>query len=331
MRIVIVSPAPPGSRHGNRTTALRWARILHSLGHRVQQLTVYLGGGPDILIALHARRSYTSIEKFHDDYPDRPLIVTLTGTDLYRDLATSAEANRSLEWATRIVALQRCAFDSLPASLHPKLRIIEQSAIESQARPKPLTSCFEICVIAHLRDVKDPLRAAEAARQLPMQSRVQITHIGGVIQPELEKRARDEMQQNRRYVWRGEWSHSETMRFLARSRLLVLTSVMEGGANVVSEALALGIPVISSRIPGSVGLLGEDYPGYFEVGDTAGLAKLLGRAETDPTFYEELVSRCKKLHPMVSPDRERRLWQALLQEITPATNTKNSSDKARTS
>jgi putative glycosyltransferase (TIGR04348 family) len=324
MRIVIVSPAPPGSRHGNRTTALRWSRILQSLGHRVQQLTVYLGGGPDALIALHAKRSYASIQKFHNDFPDRPSIVTLTGTDLYRDLANSEEANRSLEWATRIVALQRCAFDSLPAHLHPRLRIIEQSATRTQSRPKPLTSCFEICVIAHLRDVKDPLRAAEAARLLPPESRIQITHIGGVIQLELEKRARDEMKENRRYVWRGERSHSETMRFLARSRLLVLTSVMEGGANVVSEALALGIPVISSRIPGSIGLLGEDYPGYFEVGDTPSLAKLISRAETDGKYYVDLVARCKKLQPMVSPDRERRLWDALIQELSPPKSTKHS-------
>ena len=324
MRIVIVSPAPPGSRHGNRTTALRWGRILQSLGHRVQHLTVYLGGGPDVLIALHARRSYASIERFHQEYPQRPLIVTLTGTDLYRDLANSPEANRSLEWATRIVALQRCAFDSLPAGLHGKVRVIEQSAIQSQARPKQLTSCFEVCVIAHLRDVKDPLRAAEAARLLPPESRIQITHIGGVIQPEIEQRARIEMRENRRYVWRGEWSHSETMRFLARSRLLVLTSVMEGGANVVSEALALGVPVISSRIPGSIGLLGDDYPGYFEVGDTRSLAKLLGRAETDAGFYQDLVSRCRKLKPMVSPDRERRLWKELLEEIAAAEHTTNS-------
>ena len=87
---------------------------------------------------------------------------------------------------------------------------------------------------------------------------------------------------------------------------------MEGGANVVSEAIAASVPVVCSRVSGSIGLLGEGYPGYFDVGDTRGLARLLTRAETDGNFYRKLQSWCCRLKPLFDPDRERAAWKELL-------------------
>src|SRR5215208_4185699 len=106
MRIGIITPAPPSSKYGNRVTALRWARILKGLGHRVTVSQEYTGESVDILIALHAKHSHQSIRRFHDKHPESPLIVALTGTDLYRDLRKGRKAQKSLELATRIVALQ---------------------------------------------------------------------------------------------------------------------------------------------------------------------------------------------------------------------------------
>ena len=90
---------------------------------------------------------------------------------------------------------------------------------------------------------------------------------------------------------------------------------MEGGANVVGEAIACSVPVISSQISGTIGLLGEDYPGYFPVGDTYALAKLLERIETDPVFYNTIKAWCERLKPLVDPAQERQSWENLLQEI----------------
>jgi glycosyltransferase involved in cell wall biosynthesis len=95
----------------------------------------------------------------------------------------------------------------------------------------------------------------------------------------------------------------------------VLSSKLEGGANVVSEAIVAGVPLLASRIAGSVGLLGENYPGYFRVGDTPGLAALLHRAETDPAFLTGLRSHCRKLVPLFDPRRERAAWSRLLEEL----------------
>ena len=102
---------------------------------------------------------------------------------------------------------------------------------------------------------------------------------------------------------------------MARTRLLVLTSLMEGGANVVSEALACRIPVISTRISGSIGLLGSGYPGYFPVGDTQALADLLLRAEQDSKFYGSLKTAIRSQRKIVHPRTETASWRSLLKEL----------------
>ena len=102
---------------------------------------------------------------------------------------------------------------------------------------------------------------------------------------------------------------------LASSRLMALTSRLEGGANAVSEAIACSVPVISSRISGSIGLLGEEYPGYFPVGGTQALSDLLHHAETDAGFYEAITSWCERRAALVDPANERRAWQDLLHEL----------------
>ncbi len=306
LRIGIVTPAPPRSRKGNRVTALRWARLLRSLGYRVVVAEKYRAQRFDILFALHARRSADSVQCFHRRHPDRPIILALTGTDLYGDIRTSAPAKRSLELAWALIVLQPDGLRELPRRFRRKTHVIYQSVEPRKRRPRPIKGIFEVCVLGHLRPVKDPFRAALAVRRLPLWSRIRIHHYGAALDTRSADRAGREMKQNPRYRWFGEVPRHVALRRLARSRLLVLTSKMEGGANVVSEALALGVPVISSRIGGSIGLLGPHYAGYFPVGDTAALRCLLGRCESDPRFQSRLRQACRSKARLVVPARERR-------------------------
>ncbi|MEK6245974.1 MAG: TIGR04348 family glycosyltransferase, partial [Pseudomonadota bacterium] len=125
--ISIVTPARAGARNGNRHTAQRWAGFLRTLGHRVSVMVQWDGKPSDLLLALHARRSHASVVAYRKQYPDSPLVVTLTGTDLYRDLPASREARHSLEIADRIVVLQSEAKLELDRKLQAKTRIVYQS------------------------------------------------------------------------------------------------------------------------------------------------------------------------------------------------------------
>lgn len=315
MRIFVVTPAPPRSHNGNRITALRWQRLLSRLGHQVEVGERWDGQDCDVLVALHARRSADSVARYRAERPRAPLVVALTGTDVYRDLATSPEAQRSVEAGDRLVVLQALAVEELPPAARGRARVIHQSVEPPQAARTPSPGRFGVVVLAHLRDVKDPFLAAEAAGLLPEDSRVAVTHLGAALEDGMAERARAEAATNARYAWLGDVDRDEALSLLAGAELLVLTSKLEGGANAVSEALACGVPVIASDIPGSVGLLGADYPGYFPAGDAGALAAALRRAETDAAFYAELATRCAKLSGLVDPAEEQARWASLLAEL----------------
>jgi putative glycosyltransferase (TIGR04348 family) len=315
MRIQVVTPAPRHSRKGNRVTAVRWARILRKLGHRVEIREELEAGHCDLLVALHARKSHASVERFRKLHPERPLVVALTGTDLYRDLGSSPEAHRSLARADRLIVLQSEGLTALEPAMREKARVIHQSARPSTAPASRSRRTFDVCVIGHLRAVKDPFLAASAARLAPPESRLRVLHAGAALTAEMEARARGEMAANDRYRWLGERPSWEVRRLMRRCHAMVLSSRLEGGANVVSEAVVAGLAVLASRISGSVGMLGEDYPGYFEVGAAEELAALLDRCESRPGFLEELTTRCRALAERFDPAREEAAWSGLIEEL----------------
>jgi putative glycosyltransferase (TIGR04348 family) len=314
MRIRIVCPAPAGTLYGNRITALRWAKLLRQSGHRVSMQTGCEGAAADLLIALHAKRSAPAVLDFQARYPGSPVIVALTGTDLYRDIHRSRAAQRALEIAWRLVALQPLACEEIPPPLREKVRILYQSAAKTRGVPARPHLLFQVCVVGHLRDIKDPFRAAMAARRLPAASRIRVVHAGAAMTDRMARRAETEQQRNPRYRWLGEIPRGRVRRLIASSHVLVLSSRLEGGANVISEAAVDGTPVLASRVPGSIGLLGADYPGFYPFGDTGALRDLLLRAEASSAFYENLRSRCARLSPLFLPARERAGWRSLLKE-----------------
>lgn len=288
--------------------------MLRELGHTVSIQVDWDGAPTDLMLALHARRSHASIRNYVMCYPDQPVILALTGTDLYRDIRTDAEAQASMQLATHMIVLQEMGLQELTPALRRKTRVVVQSAQVVQ-RPPPMKSCFEVVVSGHLRDEKDPFRAAAALAHLPDESRIRITHIGGAMSSEMAQQAKNWMTRDKRYHWLGEVTHGKALRLLARSRLMVISSRMEGGANVVSEALANNVPVIASRISGNIGLLGRDYAGYYALEGERALARLLSRAETDVAFYRKLAAQCRARKPLVTHASERNALHRVLRDI----------------
>ena len=312
-RVCIVSPALAEANNGNWHTASRWQKFLAPVAE--VQIALAWGGAPaDALIALHARRSADSIERFAAAHPHAPLALALTGTDLYRDIRTEARAQHALQCASHVVVLQDEGLTALPAEARARARVIVQSAtklVRREASQRP----FELVAVGHLREEKDPATLMAAALLLPADAPLHITHIGGALDPALGRIAQQTMQACPLYRWLGALPRASARRHIAGAQALVHMSRMEGGANVVIEAVRSGVPVLASRIDGNVGLLGADYDGYFQVGDAPALARLMQRAASDEAFLAHLRVQCALREPRFTPATERAAVRALLADM----------------
>ena len=320
MRILIVTHAPRDSTKGNRITAERWSRFLTGAGHEVSILDHVPSGTFDCLIALHATFASQWIQLFRTNNPTAKTIVCLTGTDLHLDLQgnrgeeAQTLARHAIDSCDQLVLLEPEGLKNLPEAVRTKSVVILQSAArlpENQRRSLSKIS-FELVLIGHLREEKDPFLAALAACRLPETSRIRILHLGAALSEDMNVQAKDAMKASVRYRWLGPLSHQETQIRLAASRAMLLTSRIEGAPSVISEAIVNRVPILATRIPATVGLLGKDYPGLFDIGDDKALCELMVRIESEPNFLTELSAAIEHLACKFSPDTERDAIVALL-------------------
>jgi len=312
--LCLVTPALADANNGNWQTARRWARLL--AGHYAVRLARHWPDGPtadngtDLLLALHARRSADSVAAWAQAHPQRPLVLVLTGTDLYRDIATDAAAQRSLQRATRLIGLQDQGPLQLPEALRAKCRVVLQSCTRRQTLPKTAAR-LRVVVVGHLRDEKAPQTVFEAARRLRPDEGIVIDHIGRELDPALGEQARATAAACPHYRWLGGLPHEAARRRIQRAHLLLHPSRLEGGAHVIMEAVQSGTPVLASRIPGNVGMLGADYSGYFPLDDVAALVQRLrearaGQQSPDGGALARLHAQCRLRAPLFAPAAEQR-------------------------
>jgi len=323
-RIVLVTPSLADANNGNWQTARRWARMLGQ-AYRVRLATEWTGrgddDGDDLLIALHARRSAASIARWKARRPDAPVVVVLTGTDLYRDIEHDREAQAALARADRLVVLNALGTNSLPVALRAKVDVVLQSTttrrplVKSDRRLRTVT-------VGHLRDEKSPQTLFDAARLLADRTDLHFDHIGAALDPAIGARALALTTECPRYRWLGGRTHTETRARIQRAHALVHPSRIEGGAHVVIEALRSGTAVVASRIDGNVGLLGDDYAGYFPVGDAHALAAALVRLRDDPAMLPFLQRQCAARSDAFAPAREAATLHALIALAIGATNSR---------
>ena len=182
IHIIIISPASAKANNGNWQTASRWAHFLRA-HYRVTVMTQWDGTPCDLMIALHARRSAVSIAEFAAAHPALPLLLVLTGTDLYRDIRHDADAQRSLQLATRLIVLQQAGLDELKPDFRNKAQVIHQSARQLTPLDRGAASrYFDVVMIGHLREEKDPLTFMRAAALVASPS-IRLWQIGGSLAP----------------------------------------------------------------------------------------------------------------------------------------------------
>jgi putative glycosyltransferase (TIGR04348 family) len=309
-RIAIITPALAEANNGNWQTAKRWSFFLDK-SYKIElsktldtNLVLF-----DALIGLHARRSAEAIHAFADT--GKPIAVVLTGTDLYGDTPDHIEVRQSLELAHRIVVLQDDALKLVPQKFKNKTEVIYQSA--AIRKPGPFRQrTFDIAFIGHLRAVKDPMTVLNAMHILDA-PQLRLIHVGRL--DEYEKEFETATAQDTRIQSKGPMPHLDTRRILGKCRLMVISSIMEGGANVVIEAITNGIPVLASRMSGNVGMLGKDYPGYFEVGDHQALATLIKRCSEDKDFLDLLRKYGNRRASRFYPATEKRAVLQLAHQL----------------
>ncbi len=271
-------------------------------------------GDAALMVALHARRSAPSVAAWRAAHPGRPLLLVLTGTDLYRDIQTDAAAQQSLALADALVVLNTLGARSLPDGLRAKCQVLLQSCPARQPLAKPQRHLRAV-MVGHLRSEKDPQTYWHAAQRLAGRSDILLDHIGQPLDPVLGVQAAALAAAQPSYRWLGGLPHAATRRRIQQAHLLVHPSRMEGGAHVVIEALRSGTPVLASRIDGNLGLLGDDWPGLFEPGDPAALAALLQRARDDPAMLPALADRAAQRAPLFAPDAEAAALLALVASL----------------
>lgn len=312
MRAVIATPAPSRSRSGNRITALRIAAHLRALAVRVRVVERWQGEPCELLIAVHAAKSAATALAAANALPGLRLVVVLAGTDIYPCLEPATDTLAVLARADALVALQRHGVQMLPASLRGKTRTIEQSATALVAQRAPT---FRACVLAHLRAVKEPLLPLQALAHVDRAVPLELHLAGRALTPGLAEAMRAAVAAEPRAQWLGELPRRAARALLASSHVCIVPSSSEGGANVVSEAIAAAAPVLCSAIPGNLGLLGDDWPASFPVGDARMLGALLQRVATDASFLEELRQRTVALQPRFAPAREAAAWSQVLLDL----------------
>jgi putative glycosyltransferase (TIGR04348 family) len=321
--VVIVSPALAAANNGNWQTARRWASFLKDSARVriVKDWPDEQAKGDHVMIALHARRSASAIDAWAGQRGSAGLAVVLTGTDLYRDIRTDISAQHSLDVASHLVVLQELGVDELAAAYRSKARVVYQSMPSRKTLAKTRKHLIAV-MVGHMRDVKSPQTLFDAARLLRERGDIEIRHIGRAEEEHWAQLARRTEAECPNYRWLGPLPHADTRRAIQRAHVLVHTSILEGGAHVIIEAICSGTPVIASRVAGNVGMLGRDYEGYFEHGDAAGLARLLAgcrdaQEADDPARFglARLSAQCSFRAPLFAPETERRAVLELVHDL----------------
>jgi glycosyltransferase involved in cell wall biosynthesis len=237
----------------------------------------------------------------------------MTGTDIYQGLPEESQIGKdALEEADRIVVPQEAAILKLPEEVRGKTVVIRSSLDSIAIKASPSRSPFVISVVGHLRPVKRSFLTIETLAKRPEWSDIEVWQIGQALDEEMRKKAEVWAKDYERYRWFGGLPRRESLALCAKSSLTINSSILEGGANAVLEAMTMGVPVLASRIEGNVGLLGDDYPGYFEEGQMDEALQAIVDQRVD---LQEWIRLSANRLPLFSRERESNLWLELLTEL----------------
>ncbi|MGC6425475.1 MAG: glycosyltransferase [Akkermansiaceae bacterium] len=307
MKICVASPYPLSDLKGNSVTTERIVKILRKAGLDTRGSHGFDGLATDALIALHAKKGAQAVVDYREAFPDGKLIVLLTGTDLYDDFPKGL-GFESLEAADFIAITHEESRAMIPERFQEKVVVVPSSLEMPDISAAPESPPFAISVVGHLRPVKRSFLTIEAVAKNP-DWEVEVWQLGEALDEESAATACAWQKKDSRYRWFGGLPREEGLRKCAASSLTVNSSILEGGANAVLEAMTMGVPILASHIPGNIGLLGTEYPGYFQEGEIESkLAEIL----KNPSQLNQWTDLAAERLPVFSRESEREAWMKLL-------------------
>lgn len=313
MKVCVSSPYPLTELKGNSVTTSRIVNLLRESGIEARGSYRFDGGAADVLISLHAVKGVEGVRDFREKMPKGRVVVLLTGTDLYQSLPEGSEAGiQNLVEADRIVVVQEAAIVRLPEEVREKVVVIPASLDPISIKANPVVPPFAISVVGHPRPVKRPFLTIETVAGHPEWKDVEVWQIGEALDEESRKIAENWARKEPRYRWFGGLPRQEAMALCAKSALTVNSSILEGGANAVLEAMIMGVPVLCSRIEGNEGMLGKDYPGYFE---DSNFGEILQEIIDEKVNLAEWVRLARKRLPLFARENEAASWLELLRNL----------------
>ena len=227
MQILIASPYPLDSPKGNSITALRIERLLKQAGHQASAVHGTLTAGADAMIALHATKTYPLSAAFKQQHPGKPLILYLTGTDLYRDLLEKkSDCLNAMELADILVVSQPASLSSIPAQYQQKSRVVRASIMLPELEdvsPPPQPS---FALVAHLRPVKNPFllnRALEQLHALPLHAYT----LGSALDEKMIEDAHSWQAKDPRFRWLDNVPYPQALSWISQVTATINSSHLE--------------------------------------------------------------------------------------------------------
>jgi glycosyltransferase involved in cell wall biosynthesis len=341
----ILTPFGQKSGMGNWRTASRYAQMLRASGinasiyepSQIEDACTH-SGQRTVAIVLNAARSSEAVTTFVAE--QIPVMLVMTGTDLYGALSPEQSgseryqrAEQALHLARLILVLQAEAGDEIRRRW-PKLADRVHCVLQTSAPRKPYapvmtqhSKTIRFLVAGHIREEKDPRTAfigfhrafpdGWATRADGGRVPVRLIHVGSHQDKMLAQELIRLGAQYPGILLEGPLSHAQTLRQMTHVHCLIQSSVSEGGALVVSEAVACRLPVIASAIPAHRGQMGADYPGFFKTGDPDDLARVLQQFVSDDVFVARLRESGQALASLLaSPTAEREALARLVRQLS---------------
>ncbi|PQJ28226.1 glycosyltransferase [Rubritalea profundi] len=312
MHILISSAYPLSSPKGNSITAKRIAKLLTQAGHAAQAINTDMPPPADAMIALHATKTLAASKRFKVNSPNRKLIIYLTGTDIYREQTNNnPEFKEALILADALVVSQRASLASIPSEFQDKSHFVPASVLLPPLKKVSSPPSPSLALIGHLRSVKNPFLMNKALKELDG-LKLDVFTLGAALEPNMLHEVHNWQQADSRFHWLNDVPYTKALSWIQQVDFTLNTSHSEGGSNAVAESIVLGTPVLASKIEGNVGMLGDDYLGYFEPNNASSLARLIHLAVTDYSFHQNLLQQITDLQQNFLPEKETAGWLKLL-------------------